>query len=80
MKTKTIEAMMFRKTIVGTSEAFSGIENPEEIGYICNTTNQFIDILNGVVSKKGDNARNHYLKNYEESKADVILVKIVSEC
>lgn len=40
MKTKTIEALMFNKTIIGTSEAFVGIKNIEGI---CNTKEEFIE-------------------------------------
>ncbi|WP_264525318.1 hypothetical protein [Flavobacterium sp. N502536] len=40
MKTKTIEALMYGKTIVGTQEAFAGIENIEKFGRVMFVTNQ----------------------------------------
>lgn len=49
MKTKTIEAMSFGKTIIGTNEAFVGIESSEHsnsIGFRCNTAEEFIDAIN----------------------------------
>ena len=47
MKTKTIEALKYGKTIFGTTEAFEGIEaDYSKIGGLCNTTEDFIDIIN----------------------------------
>lgn len=50
MKTKTVEALMFNKFIIGTSEAFIGIENIEikNFGKICNTKDEFITELNKI--------------------------------
>lgn len=47
MKVKIAEAMMYGKTIFGTSEAFEGycIEG-EKIGGICNTSKEFIQKIN----------------------------------
>lgn len=46
MKTKTIEAMSYGKTIIGTSEAFVGIEGDfNQIGGLCNTADEFIKVL-----------------------------------
>lgn len=48
MKTKTIEAMMYGKTIFGTTEAFEGIHvEGDKIGKICNTKEDFIKTING---------------------------------
>lgn len=41
MKTKTVEAMMFGKTILGTDEAFCGYEGLEDC--LCNTAEEFIE-------------------------------------
>lgn len=46
MKTKTIEAISFGKSIFGTDEAFAGVEcDYEKIGGLCNTAEDFIDAL-----------------------------------
>ncbi|MDR0660901.1 MAG: glycosyltransferase [Prevotellaceae bacterium] len=47
MKTKTVEALSYAKTIIGTSEAFVGIEaNFSKLGGICNTADEFIEKIN----------------------------------
>ena len=47
MKTKTIEAMSYGKTIFGTDECFQGIEcDYEKIGGLCNTATEFINRIN----------------------------------
>lgn len=46
MKTKTAEALMFGKLVVGTSEAFVGYE--DILNYECNTAEEFADILNSL--------------------------------
>lgn len=47
MKTKTIEAMSYGKTIFGTDECFQGIQcNYEMIGGLCNTAQAFVDAIN----------------------------------
>lgn len=50
MKTKTIEAMSYGKTIYGTSEAFVGIDvNYEKIGGLCNNAGDFIYSLSSEI-------------------------------
>lgn len=44
MKTKTVEAMMFGKTILGADEAFCGYEGLDN--YRCNTADEFIEKIN----------------------------------
>ena len=47
MKTKTIEALRFGKTIAGTDEAFVGIDcDFEMVGALCNSDKEFIDFIN----------------------------------
>lgn len=47
MKTKTIEALQYGKTIFGTSEAFVGVEgNLNKIGALCDCAAQFIESIN----------------------------------
>lgn len=47
MKTKTIEALSYGKSIFGTNEAFAGITfDYDKIGALCNTADEFIHTLN----------------------------------
>ena len=48
LKTKTIEALRFGKTFIGTNESLVGIlpENYTKIGYLCNTAGEFINAIN----------------------------------
>lgn len=46
MKTKTAEALMFGKKVVGTSEAFSGYEAvADQAGWVCNSREEFATTL-----------------------------------
>ena len=83
MKTKTAEALMFGKTIFGTSEAFEGyeIESYEAIGALCNTATEFITSINGFqrkLNKFNSESRALYLANYSDSiLADVLWKNIM---
>ena len=47
MKTKIAESLSFGKKIIGTKEAFMGYENfLSKIGWECNSSEEFIDVLN----------------------------------
>lgn len=46
MKTKTAEALMYGKSIIGTSEAFEGFLIDSSIGRCCNNSSEFIDAIN----------------------------------
>ena len=48
MKTKTAEALMYGKTIVGTTEAFEGYEVKANSTIMCNSKEEFITALNSV--------------------------------
>ena len=49
MKTKVAEALMYGKRIIGTREAFSGYEDiAEEVGWVCNTKEEFVAALRTV--------------------------------
>ena len=70
MKTKTAEALMFGKIIIGTQEAFEGyIINPDCM-ILCNTKDEFIEKLNSFdISKEYPQnmvARQHFLDNYSD--------------
>lgn len=66
MKTKTIEALMFNKYIVGTREAFIGIKNINFIGKCCQTKEDFIRVLNNLEKEdiKKIDSRKIYLDNF----------------
>jgi len=53
MKTKTIEALKYGKYIIGTKEAFVGIDNEEidNIGKLCETPDDFISTINKMPKK-----------------------------
>lgn len=70
MKTKTAEALMYGKTIVGTQEAFEGyIVNPDCMK-LCNTAEEFIKALQHTsavnMDEKTPAARSHFLKYYSD--------------
>lgn len=69
MKTKTVEAMMFGKTILGSDEAFCGYEGLDK--YLCNTPEEFVnkivDYKTHGVDKYNDEIRNIYLQKYSEN-------------
>lgn len=65
MKTKTIEAMSYGKTIIGTDEAFVGIENKaSSIGFVCNTTDEFVRAINNFDRKL---VNTYTLNSFKES-------------
>lgn len=73
MKVKTVEALMYGKTIFGTDEAFSGFEiNLDGVGSICNDQDTFILKINEYLESKheryNDKARKIY-KNYYSIKS-----------
>lgn len=46
-KTKTIEALRYGKSVIGTTESFVGIEaNFNQIGALCNNAEEFIKVIN----------------------------------
>lgn len=45
MKTKTAEALMYGKTIIGTTEAFEGYEIDSSCMLLCNSAEDFVDRL-----------------------------------
>lgn len=70
IKTKTIEALMYNKTIIGTKEAFVGIDKKdiEKIGVCCETKEEFIKALSdkkNLWNKR--RSREIYLKNFSKS-------------
>lgn len=75
MKTKTCEAFMYGKTVIGTTEAFEGYENLDSsFAIICNTADEFVNEINRLAeaqgSKMNNGARQYFLANYETSVFD----------
>ena len=68
MKTKTVEAMMFGKTILGTEEAFCGYVGLDQ--YLCNTAKEFLNSIEKYriqgVPKTNYAVRKVYLEKYSE--------------
>lgn len=53
MKTKTVEAMSYGKSIIGTDEAFQGIEcDYSRIGAKCNTAEEFIQAIKSLPDRQ----------------------------
>ena len=68
MKTKTAEALMYGKTIVGTTEAFEGYVINDKCMFKCDSAGEFVDTLNELVpqidSPINIEARKHFLSLY----------------
>lgn len=77
MKTKTIEALQYGKTIFGTSESFMGIEGDKSrIGGLCNNADDFIDVINKMtVSSYNEYSMDVFNKYYSQ---DVVYPKFKS--
>lgn len=72
MKTKTAEALMYGKTILGTSEAFEGYKIDDRCMTLCNTADDFVRAINFQEEKSqllNNAARQLFLDNYCNSKA-----------
>ena len=82
MKTKTCEAFMYGKTVIGTTEAFEGYGNLDpSFAIVCNTADEFVSEVNRLCetrkSKMNDHARQYFLANYETSLFDSKLDKFI---
>ena len=70
MKTKTIEALRFGRTVFGTSEAFEGIDvDYSKIGGLCNTSEEFIHSINKYNNREFNEYSYHYFVNHFSTKA-----------
>ncbi len=83
MKTKTAEALMFGKKIVGTPESFSGYEDvAAKAGWVCNTKDEFVEALRLVESMPipafDAELRQIYEQNYSRKAAERRLAKILA--
>lgn len=83
MKTKTIEALMFNKTIIGTSEAFIGI-NIDRLSQnnccVCNTKESFIKNINKIKKIKNNNKNRKLYEEKYSSRVNIKLLKEIIEC
>lgn len=68
MKTKTVEAMSYGKTIFGTKEAFIGVEGDiNKIGCNCSNADDFIKAIN---EYEGSNINEYTLKLFNDKYTD----------
>ena len=72
MKTKTAEALMYGKPILGTKEAFEGYDtDPAKVGALCNTATEFIETIGKIqqdydwIEQHGIYARKEYKTRYD---------------
>lgn len=84
MKVKTAEALMYGKTIFGTTEAFEGYDaNFDKIGGICNGADEFINKINGLFNKSNNifniYSRKLYEDKYSTKASDEIFNQLINE-
>lgn len=69
MKLKTAEALMYGKTIFGTTEAFVGYDvDFKKIGGVCNSAEDFVQKLNAEIKNNDKSLFNKYCRNIFLSK------------
>lgn len=79
MKTKTTEALMWGKYIIGTEEAFCGFEINDEVGISCHNSDSFIHAIEQFrlchdgKSKFNVDSRNLYLEKYSLSSSERVV-------
>ncbi|GHV17826.1 mannosyltransferase [Spirochaetia bacterium] len=84
MKTKTCEALMYGKTMFGTTEAFEGYDylDVKNNGWLCNTADEFIFKINKYLDEKHSKiniySRQVFINNYETSKLVSAMAQIFS--
>lgn len=68
MKVKIAEALMYGKSIIGTSEAFEGYDfEVSNVGAECNSEKDFIESINNYITSQNKSKFNNYSrKEYEE--------------
>lgn len=80
MKTKTVEAMSYGKTIIGTNECFQGINcDYTKIGALCNTAEEFIVAINNHDGSKHNKYTADLFESYFSNKAVQPLFKALFE-
>lgn len=77
MKTKTAEALMYGKDIIGTDEAFCGYDiDIEKVGALCNTKEEFINAINKFHFEQHSLYNEYSRKVYEEKYSDEQVYKL----
>lgn len=77
MKTKTAEAMMYGKYIIGTDEAFCGYDvDVKKIGALCNSKEEFINAINKFHFEKHSLYNEYSRKLFEEKYSDEQVYKL----
>lgn len=79
MKVKTAEALMYGKTIYGTTEAFEGYEiEHDKVGGLCNTKEEFIKKINSDQNIKfNEYSRKIFLEKYSFESSEEIFKKFL---
>jgi dihydrofolate reductase len=82
MKTKTVEALMYGKVILGTTEAFCGFAQMND--YLCNDAEEFIDKIHrycdfGEGKRFSEYTRKIYLENYSETVIEKKIAEILQK-
>lgn len=80
MKTKTAEALMYGKTIVGTTEAFRGYELDKRCTIVCNTPEEFEKAIKTDCPKFNHSSRELFDKFYSLSSSKKILKRFFVNC
>lgn len=74
MKTKTIEALSYGKSVFGTSEAFAGIEcDFTRIGALCNTADEFVKVLHS--TDLNNTVNNYSLEIFSRNFSDEVFIE-----
>ena len=77
MKTKTAEALMYGKYIIGTREAFCGYDlEIDKVGALCDTKEEFIDIITKFHNEKHLLYNEYSRKVFEEKYSDEQVYKL----
>ena len=81
MKTKTAEAMMYGKIIVGSDEALEGYITDTDNIYHANSSDEYVNIINQikVPQKYCKNVRDIYLENYCTNVLEERFVEFIDE-
>lgn len=81
MKTKTAEALMYGKTLIGTKEAFEGYVIDPNCMHLCQTAEQYIQTIKSLVQGNqvqpyNPHARSLFLEQYSYSSAIKVFSKL----
>lgn len=82
MKVKIAEALMYGKTIFGTSESFVGYDVDRHIGAVCDTQEQFVIAINDYVCntvKYNEHSRALFKKKYCSDIIDLTFYKVLCD-